>query len=233
MNDSIALNKLMHMYETMANRFGKSGWWPADSPFEVMAGAVLTQNTNWSNVEKAIHSLKTAITLNPKSISCLKEEELAQLIYSSGTYRIKAKRLKSLALYIALEFGGDLNRMSAKPIHVLREDLLKIPGLGKETTDSILLYALDKPIFVIDAYTKRLFTRHGFFKESISYDELQDWFMKILPCDTNLYKEFHALIVLTCKSFCGRKPACESCPLAKSLIKHESLKPYACNSTYY
>jgi len=205
--------KLMDMYKRMISFFGPQRWWPAEDPFEVMVGAVLTQNTNWKNVEKAIKNLKERGILNIKSLYYVPEKEISYIIRPAGYYNIKAKRLKNLVSHIYERYEGDINKFFSLDLSSLRSELLSIKGIGPETADSIILYAAQKPIFVVDAYTFRILKRHGIIYDEISYDELQEIFMKNLPTDVKLFNEFHALIVETGKRFCKKKPTCEKCPL--------------------
>lgn len=204
---------LLRYFNKMYNHFGPLNWWPGDSPFEVMVGAVLTQNTSWSNVEKAISNLKQKGYLDPYKILDLSLKELAEIVKPSGFFNVKAKRLKSLIYFFVEEYDADIRKMLKDDLFSLRKKLLSVNGIGKETADSILLYALNKPIFVIDAYTKRIFSRHGIISEEMDYDDLQSFFMRHLPQDVSLYNEYHAQIVLTGKTYCRKKPLCEKCPL--------------------
>ncbi len=204
---------LMNMYKRLFSFFGPQDWWPADTPFEVMIGAVLTQNTNWKNVERAIENLKKDGLLSVNNLYRLSKEELAFRIRPAGYYKIKAQRLKNLISYIMEKYEGDLNAFFSLNIYKLREELLSIKGIGPETADSIILYAAKKPIFVVDAYTFRILKRHDFVWDGIGYDELQALFMDNLPHDEVLFNEFHALIVETGKKFCRKRPLCIDCPL--------------------
>ena len=167
----------MAVYDKLYKAYGPRHWWPGENSFEVMVGAVLTQNTSWRNVERAIQKLKVKRVLNPQGIYRLKRSQLASLIKSSGYYRIKAGRLKSLMDFLFEAYDGDLKRMKRQRQVELRGKLLGVRGIGPETADSILLYALEKPIFVVDAYTKRVLSRHGIISEKASYDEIQKLFM--------------------------------------------------------
>ncbi len=205
---------LMEAYRCMLARFGPRHWWPADTPFEVMVGAVLTQNTAWTNVEKAIRNIKAAGAFTLEKLNNAPEETLAQWIRPSGYFNLKAKRLKALTRFLSDTYGGNLEKMAEMPCSTLREQLLGVYGIGKETADSILLYALEKPIFVVDAYTRRIFSRHQLIAPDAGYDETQHFFMAHLPYDTQLFNEYHALIVETGKNYCRKKPLCEGCPLS-------------------
>jgi len=178
-----------------------------------MVGAILTQNTAWRNVESAIENLKEAGVLTPDGLRRITERRLAKLIRPAGYYNVKARRLKALSAFLTREYGGDLPRMFREPLAPLRERILMVKGVGPETADSILLYAGEKPIFVIDAYTKRVLSRHGMITDGASYGAVQELFMRSLPADVALYKEYHALFVRLAKSFCKTKPQCAGCPL--------------------
>ena len=204
---------LMNIYRKLYKAYGPRHWWPGETSFEVMVGAILTQNTSWRNVEKAIQKLKVNGVLNPEGIHLLKKSQLAPLIRSSGYYRIKADRLKSFVDFLFEEFGGDLKRMKRERLAELREKLLEIKGIGPETADSILLYGLKKPIFVVDAYTKRILSRHGMISEKASYEEVQKLFMEHLPPDEKLFNEYHALFVHLGKTLCKKTARCDICPL--------------------
>ena len=200
-------------FRSLSKHFGSQGWWPGETPFEVMVGAILTQNTAWSNVEKAIATLKAHDLLDPQRIASLDLETLGLAIRPAGYFRVKAKRLQAFVRWFIERFDGDVERMKAVPLARLREELLEVHGVGPETADSILLYALDFPTFVVDQYTHRVAARHGLAPESTSYDELKEVFESKLPRDAKLYNEFHALIVAVGKDFCRPKPRCEECPL--------------------
>lgn len=204
---------LMEMFKTLLKSFGPQHWWPGETDLEIMVGAILTQNTNWNNVEKAIDNLKTRDRLSLPALKKVGIHELAQDIMPAGYYNIKAKRLKNLIEYINSCYGLDMARISREETSRLREALLSVNGIGPETADSILLYAFDRPVFVIDAYTFRILNRHGMADEQESYYDLQSVFMDNLPEDSKLYNEFHALIVRTGKEFCKKKPLCKKCPL--------------------
>ena len=204
----------MDIYRALLARYGPQGWWPGETPFEVMVGAVLTQNTNWGNVEKAIGNLKRAGKLSPKAIHGMPEAELAGLVRPSGYFNIKARRLKAFVTYFVERHGGSVARMKKEDCGKLRDEILSVNGIGPETADSILLYALECPVFVVDAYTKRIFSRHGFFPESAGYHEVQRYFVDRLPCDAGLYNEYHALIVRLAKERCAKRAGrCELCAL--------------------
>ena len=203
----------MDMFQLLLDRFGPQDWWPGETALEMMIGAVLTQNTNWKNVEKALKHLKDRHLLSLDGIRSLSTLELAERIRPVGYYNVKAKRLKNLIEFIVDRCHGDLPALLKEETGVLREGLLSVKGIGPETADSILLYAAGRPIFVIDAYTHRILSRHSMIDDQATYDELQAFFMNHLPDDPDLFNEFHALIVRTGKEYCRKKPLCHGCPL--------------------
>ena len=203
----------MKIYGKLYEAYGPRHWWPGETSFEVMVGAILTQNTSWRNVEKAIQTLKGKGILYPRGIYRLEKRELAPLIRSSGYYRIKADRLKAFIDFLYEEFDGDLKKMRKRKLEALREKLLGVKGIGPETADSILLYGVKKPIFVVDAYTKRILSRHGIISERASYGEVQKLFIDHLPRDEKLFNEYHALLVHLGKMVCRKVPKCDICPL--------------------
>lgn len=206
--------KLLSIYKKLYKHFGPQHWWPADSAFEVMVGAILTQNTNWQNVEKAIINLKRNRLLDFSKACGVPFPKLALLIRPAGYYNIKAKRLKSFLEFLRKSYRGNLKKMSSKDTRKLRAELLGVHGVGPETADSILLYALNKPVFVVDAYTKRIFSRHALIGQDAKYEEVQNLFMQNLKNDVKLFNEYHALLVKLGKEFClKRRPKCEICPL--------------------
>jgi endonuclease III related protein len=206
-------NLLMTIYKKLYRAYGPRHWWPGETSFEVMVGAILTQNTSWRNVEKAIQKLKEKRTLNPEGIRRLKKNELAPLIRSSGYYRVKTDRLKAFTDFLYEAFDGNLRKMRKRDLEELRERLLEVKGIGPETADSILLYGLRKPIFVVDGYTKRILSRHSIIPEETSYEEVQRLFMDHLPFDEKLFNEYHALLVHLGKMVCKKTPRCDICPL--------------------
>jgi len=202
------------IYRKLYRHFGPQYWWPAISPFEVIIGAILTQGTNWQNAEKAIANLKKHKVLTAPLIYNLSDKRLAHLIRSSGYYNIKAKRLKEFLKFFINNYGGSIKKISKVKCAVLREELLAIKGIGPETADSILLYALNKPVFVIDAYTKRIFSRHKLLPIDASYADAQTLFMSGLENNVKLFNEYHALLVALGKAYCTKsKPKCSLCPL--------------------
>lgn len=205
---------LKKTYNKLFKAFGPQRWWPGDTSFEVIVGAILTQNTAWTNVEKAIHNLKKAKLLNPKRLHELSHGELAKYIRPAGYFNIKAKRLKHFLNYLFDDYGGRLDRMFRKRTDALRRELLQVNGIGPETADSILLYAGNHVIFVVDAYTKRIFSRHQIIDADADYHDIQEIFMKNLPHDMQMFNEYHALIVRVGKDFCrNKRPLCSKCPL--------------------
>lgn len=204
------------IYRKLFSTYGRQHWWPARAPFEMMVGAILTQNVAWTHAARAIARLREKRFLDPSRIARASQTRLASLIRSSGYFNQKAKRLKILAAYFQSQFSGQINRMKRVPLTLLRKQLLALHGIGPETADSILLYALKKPIFVVDTYTKRILARHSLISWDSSYDEIQRFFMDVLPADVQLYNEYHALIVNIGKNLCLRKrPKCYCCPLRK------------------
>jgi len=208
------MHELVFIYEKLYRFFGPQNWWPGDTPFEVAVGAILTQNTNWSNVESAMLNLKNRNLLSPSTMHGLSASKLATLIKPAGYFNVKARRLKSFLEFLIEAYGGSMENMAREGMLQCREKLLRVNGIGPETADSILLYALQKPIFVIDAYTKRVLSRHEIMEQEKSYAEFQALFHASLPGDVNLFNEYHALFVRVGKTFCKKKnPICGSCPL--------------------
>ena len=208
---------LIDYYHALLERFGRRNWWPAKTPFEVCVGAVLTQNTAWKNVVRAIDNLKEAAMLDPLILSRTPLDEIAQVIRPAGYYNVKAKRLGNLVDRLVGAYDGDLDRLFSLPEGKLRMELLSINGVGKETADSIILYAACKPIFVVDAYTKRVVLRHNLMGETADYDAIQDFFHCNLPRDVDLFNDFHAQIVAVGHHYCRKTPRCHECPLERFL----------------
>ncbi len=206
------------VFDLLLERYGEQGWWPGDSPFEMMVGAILTQNTTWSSVERAIHNLQQAGTLSLPKLLALPQDDLAELIRPSGYFNIKAGRLKNLCRFLQSS-GGEtaLHKMETTP---LREALLAVNGVGPETADDILLYAFERPVFIIDSYTRRIFSRLGMVAGKEPYEQLRCWFERSLGRDVKLYSEYHALIVRHAKEACSSKPNCSGCPLDRLCVKH-------------
>jgi len=207
--------KLLSIYKKLYAHFGPQKWWPADTAFEVIIGAILTQNTNWKNVEKAISNLKSAKVLNPKAILESRKSKIEKLLKPSGYYRQKAKKLTIFVKHLFVKYKGKLNLMFDKSTNQLREELLAIHGIGPETADSIILYAAGKRSFVVDAYTKRIGNRIGLY-QTVDYHEIKAYFEKNLPRSLEIYKEYHALLVELAKNYCRSTPLCKPCPLSKS-----------------
>lgn len=213
-----ASEQLLEIYRRLDQYFGPLNWWPGESRFEVIVGAVLTQNTNWKNVEKSIHTLKRADLLNFDALLHMPVEQLASLIRSSGYYNLKALRLKNLLEMLEGEYDADLTLFFSEETSTARDALLKVKGIGPETADSILLYAGGHPTFVIDAYTHRILSRHHLVPESCDYQTMHDLFMDNLDHDVAMFNQYHALMVKTAKRFCKkREPLCEKCPLGALL----------------
>ncbi len=206
---------LLRCYRMLLEAYGPQGWWPGEGPFEVIVGAVLTQNTAWGNVERALENLRAAGVLSPAALYHLSQEALERLLRPAGTYRVKAARLRALLEYLFRRHGGDPTAFSRGDWTIWREELLAVPGIGRETADSILLYAAGRPTFVVDAYTRRLLGRLGLLPSPPSYERIRALFMAHLPPDPDLYGEYHALIVRHGKERCRkRRPRCLGCPLA-------------------
>ena len=205
--------RLMTIYQCLLDHFGPRHWWPAETPFEVVVGAILTQNTAWRNVEYAIANLRGAGALTPAAVLALGPSELEILVRPAGFFRQKTARLQGLVRYLRDRHEGDLQGWLKQPLAALRTELLSLPGIGPETADSILLYAGGRPSFVVDAYTRRLFGRLGLLTGVEPYDQIRALFMGALPAEVALFNEYHALIVAECKSYCRKTPLCRSCPL--------------------
>ncbi len=207
------MKKIRNIYERLFDAFGPQHWWPGDTPFEIAVGAILTQNTNWSNVEKAIANLKKEGLMNFRSLHASPDDRIAKLIRPSGYFNIKAKRLRNFMEFMSQEYNGSLRQMMKEALTDIRGQLLSVSGIGPETADSIILYALGKPVFVIDAYTKRVLSRHNILDYGKGYDAFQQLFHGALPEDAGLFNEYHALFVRLAKEHCRTKPLCEACPL--------------------
>ena len=211
-------HSLASYYHALFAELGPQDWWPARTPFEVIVGAILVQNTNWSNVERAIANLRSARLLTPAAIERAQLARLARLIRPSGYFRQKAKKLKAFVDYLSGAHGGSLKRMFSMATRALREELLAIYGIGPETADSILLYAGGHAVFVVDAYTKRIMSRHGLATENTPYEDVRRLFEASLPRDAQLFNEYHALLVHVGKTWCRpREPRCAECPLERFL----------------
>ncbi|MFH2145118.1 MAG: endonuclease III domain-containing protein [Candidatus Omnitrophota bacterium] len=203
----------IRIYKKLYAFYGPQRWWPAKTRLEIIVGAILTQNTAWNNVETAVKNLKKQRVLSINGLRKLNCTQLAKWIRSSGYYNIKAKRIKNFLTFLSESYQGSLDKMFREDFSVLRENLLSVNGLGPETVDSILLYAGDYPVFVVDAYTKRIFLRHNLIGPTDNYEAIQAEFMSRLEKDAQLFNEYHALIVQLGKSLCRKKPKCSECPL--------------------
>jgi endonuclease-3 related protein len=214
MDDQALGQTLIDVYHRMLDRFGPQHWWPAEGPFEVIIGAILTQSAAWGNVEKAIDNLRAAEALSPARLRKLATARLARLVHPCGYYNAKALKLKSFAFWLGNHYSDDLNQLFANDTDELRQQLLSVHGIGQETADSILLYAAGKPIFVIDAYTRRILSRIGLVPGKDSYAGYQAFFMEHLPPDAAMFNEYHALLVRLGKDVCRRRPLCPQCCLS-------------------
>jgi len=204
---------ILNIYHSLSKQYGHQHWWPAETPFEMMVGAILTQSATWQNVEKAVINLKTAGVLYPEKLRVLSVDELVALIRPSGYYNAKSKKIKALVAWLYDSCGDDIPRLSYNPVSELRKSLLTVHGIGYETADSILLYAVGKPVFVIDAYTRRILTRIGITPVKDSYSEWQKLLLDNLPQDVAIFNEYHALLVHHAKEHCRTKPFCTGCCL--------------------
>jgi endonuclease III related protein len=210
----------------MLAAFGPQNWWPGDSPFEIMVGAVLVQNTAWRNVERAIKNLREAGVMEPRSLYALPPAELAELIRPAGYFQVKARRLRNVLQFVIERYDGSLDTMFSTSLDKLREKLLTINGIGPETADAILLYAGGLPTFVVDTYTHRVLARHAWVGYDANYHDMKDLFESALPPDAQLYNDYHALLVRIGKDYCRRSEArCEACPLAVLLPPHGVVTP--------
>ncbi len=226
-------NQLMRYYESMAGALGPMHWWPARTPFEVVVGAILTQSTAWGNVEQAIDNLRSARMLTPSAILAVRMPRLAALVRPSGYFRQKAKKLKSFVRFLQTEYRGSLKRMFRTPTSELREKLLSVHGIGPETADSILLYAGNHPVFVVDAYTHRIFGRHAVTDGKPDYEGVRARFEAALTRDPRQLNEFHALVVNTGKNWCRKNaPRCEECPLRSLLPGVRRLPTLRCRLNF-
>lgn len=204
---------LRRVYIRLYRRWGPQFWWPGRTRLEIAVGAILTQNTAWSNVEKAISRLRKAKALNLPRLHGASLDTLAEWIRPAGYFRVKARRLRAFTTMVHERFGGDLRKLFALETDALRRTLLEVNGIGPETADSIVLYAGWRPVFVVDAYTRRFMARHGWIRRDATYDDIARVFTESLPCDVHLFNEYHALIVALGKYLCRPNPRCEECPL--------------------
>lgn len=202
------------LYRLLEDHYGDLRWWPGETPFEIAVGAILTQNTNWRNVEKAIENLKKQELLSPVVIAGAPDGRLEEAIRPSGFFRVKAKRLRAFSEFLVRSCGGTMDALFSENLGELREKFLKIHGIGEETADSILLYGLGKPVFVVDAYTRRILERHGVSEGRESYGNIQRLFLEALPVSPTAYNRCHALLVQVGKDYCRKKPQCDGCPLS-------------------
>lgn len=204
---------LLAVYDRLRAAYEPAGWWPGRSPFEVCIGAILTQNTAWTNVEKALRALRSRRFLSYRALRRLPPSLLAPLIRSSGTYRVKARRVAAFVRFLGEKYRGQVAAMAREAPRTLRDELLAVEGIGRETADSIALYAAGHPLFVVDAYTRRIFSRLGLIEGGEPYDAIQRFFMDRLPRDTALFNDYHAQIVRLGKEACRARPVCALCPL--------------------
>ena len=205
--------RLLRLYSALHARYGPQGWWPARTPFEVAVGAVLTQHTAWTGAARAIANLRAARRLEPRRLAALPAPALGRLIRPAGTWRLKARRLLALTSFMLKRAGGRPERLRRAPLELLRGELLAVPGIGPETADAILLYAMDRPVFVADAYTRRVLSRHRIVPGDGDYETLRRFLEMHLPGDPALFNELHALLVAVAKSHCRARPHCDGCPL--------------------
>ena len=209
--------RLTEIYDRLYGAYGPQKWWPGETPFEVLVGAVLVQNTAWKNVERAIANLREQGLMTPKKLYALPPDELADLIRSAGYFRLKAQRLRNLLKLIVEQYDGSLEALFDQDVESLRRELLTVKGVGPETADSIVLYAAALPSFVVDTYTHRVLARHGWIEPEADYHQIKEHFESQLPVDVPLYNEFHALLVRVGHHHCRKTPICEDCPLAELL----------------
>ena len=213
------------IYKKLNKFYGPQGWWPGRSRLETIVGAILTQNTSWSNVEKAIKNLKNeGLLSSPSRLHNVSMQKLARLIHPAGYYNVKSRRLKNFTKFLIANYNGKLDKLAKVKTHRLRQELLAVNGIGPETCDSILLYAFKRPVFVVDAYTKRIFSRHGLFDNDLAYGSVQKKFMNNLPSDEEVFNEYHALLVRLAKDHCKTKPICGNCPLRDIKMIAKSLR---------
>jgi len=210
---SSTTEKLMEIYRAARERFGHQGWWPGETPLEICVGAILTQNTNWTNVEKAIANLKAADRMSVARLAELSHEALAELVRPAGYFNVKARRLMNFIERVQADVGDDLDAFLDRSVSTLREELLSIKGIGRETADSIALYAAKKRTFVVDTYTYRILFRHGIIDAESDYESIKELMELYLPDDIELYSDFHAQLVAVGKHFCKPRPKCDGCPL--------------------
>ena len=215
----MSFDRLMEIYQLMFDRFGEQHWWPGDSRFEIIVGAILTQNTNWANVEKAITNLKNADALCPEKLYKMETDTLAGLIKPAGYFNLKAGRLRNFLTWLFENYDGQVDAVENLSVWDLREQLLSIKGIGPETADSISLYAYGKGVFVVDTYASRVMVRHGMIEPEAGYEQIREFMEAALNSDVKLFKEFHALLVQVGKNYCKPKAKCIGCPL--ECLPHE------------
>ncbi len=227
-NDIVTIDeKVNAFYGALLEAYGPQGWWPGETPLEVCIGAVLTQNTNWRNVERAIANLKSGGPLTAEHLWQLPEEELAERIRPAGYYRVKAKRLRNFLALLVERYEGSINRLLELSTEELRAEVLAVRGVGRETADSIVLYAAERPVFVVDAYTLRIAFRHSLVDQDADYELLQETFSGPLEANVEMFKEYHALLVRAGKDHCKKRaPRCEGCPLQPLLEEGEPREPF-------
>ncbi len=209
--------RLREVFESLLDAYGPQHWWPGESPLEIIVGAILTQNTSWKNVERAIDNLREEGLMSVDALWRVAPEELAELIRPAGYYRLKARRLRNLLEFLHERYDGSIEAMAATDLQTLRTELLSVNGIGPETADSILLYALDRPTFVVDTYTHRVLARHGWIGYDADYHTIKEHFEGELETDVQLFNEFHALLVRVGNQHCRKTPKCETCPLCDLL----------------
>lgn len=217
--------RLLRLHRALLMRFGPQGWWPGRTPFEVAVGAILTQHTAWTNAALGVTALRQRGLLRPSRLVALAEDEVAVLVRSAGTYRLKARRLLDFTRWLLERFGGRFSPMRRAPLAALRRDLLAVPGLGPETVDAILLYAAGRPVFVADAYARRILTRHRLLPAEATYEQTRAFVEAHLPSDPALFNELHALIVAVGKEYCRTIPLCHACPLRGDLNGRPPRRP--------
>jgi endonuclease III related protein len=209
--------RLLRLYRALLARHGPQGWWPARSPFEVAVGAILTQHTAWTGAARAVAALRAHGLLTPRRLADRDVSALGTLVRPAGTYRLKARRLLDFTRWLLDRFGGDFRALRRAPLGALRREVLAVPGLGPETADAILLYAAERPVFVADAYTRRVLARHRLLRRDAGYEQTRAFLEAHLPSDPALFNEFHALLVAVAKTHCRTIPRCATCPLAYDL----------------
>ena len=218
----VARARLLRLYRDLLRRFGPQGWWPGRTPFEVAAGAILTQHTAWSQAARAVRALRAKGLLEARAVVAAPDSVLLDAIRPAGTYRLKARRLRTFSTWLLERFGGRFEGMRRAPLDAVRRELLALPGLGPETADAILLYAAGRPVFVADAYARRVLARHGLLPVHADYETARAFLEAHLPSDPALFNEFHALLVAAGKTHCRSKPLCDGCPLRLDLVSHPS-----------